>query len=63
MPRTPGSKMSAQNQVNGLLREINTLQNQHKVGDDKIKTVLHRHKDNMRTMIADTLNEGWTTWS
>ena len=57
------NNVSAQNQINNLLQEIPTLLYQHKMGDDKIKAILHRHKDNMRTMIADTLNEGWTTWS
>ena len=57
------SKMSARNQVSGMLTKISTLRNQHKMGDDKIKAILGRHKDKMRTMIADTLNEGWTTWS
>ena len=57
------SKMLARNQVIGMLTIINTLQNQHKMGDDKIKAILGRHKDKMRTMIADTLNKGWSAWS
>ena len=57
------NNVSAQNQINNLLQEIPTLLYQHKMGDDKIKTILHRHHDMMKTMIIDALNEEWTAWS
>ena len=56
-------KMSERSKTNGLLREINTLQHQHRMGNDKIKGILHRHKDKTRTLINDLLKESWNAWS
>ena len=49
------NKMSERSQVNGLLSQISTLQHQHTMGNDKIKAILHRHKDKARSLITDTL--------
>ena len=53
----------AQSKTNELLREIRNLHNNHKMGNDKIYAILHRHKDKARTLIIDTLKEGCNAWS
>mgnify|MGYP007117629631 CR=1 FL=1 len=52
-----------QNHVDNLQKEIDVLKYQHTMGKGMVRCILSRHKQKMKQMITESLNEGWKMWS
>ena len=54
---------SAELQIAEMRKELATMQYRLNMGEEKVHLILSRHKDKMRKMVAETLDNGWRTWS